>query len=884
MTLSKFEYQGGVPQYTPNINFKLNHFVLNLLIPDLETPFLNGEIRLDLLVFTSSKVIYLDAGGDIEIKTVELTGDTSIPLKFDHIDDKLIVYLDGISNFKSGDEFSICVKYSLQNPKKGIFFIKPSPEFKDNKIQVYTQGESQEISLFMPIFDCVRQICSSEFYINVQDKFTALANGILIGTENLESQKRKIYHWKSTKKYPVYLTAITIGDYDKESVVNKNGLEIASYIGKGDKHILSRKSALLPEMLEFLENFYGVPFPFEKCYQVWVSNFIWGGMENASLIVNNDASLMDEKGVKDFVRDESVIIHELAHQWFGDLVVINDWSEIWLKEGAAVSAENFWWEYKYGADKSRYYRHEEIELYLSEASRYKRPLNINVYKHPEDLYDVGHTYVKGGRIYCMIRDYIGNDALYKSFIQDFLTVNGGGNIGYQDMLKSCYKTTGKNIKPLLDQFAFRGGHPEFKMDYSWDGSGNFLKFNVTQKQYRSEGKLETIFDLDNLKLDIFYLDSQNNIEKTITKVIHVNQPVQSFYIHLDKKPDFAVLDGEKFYILDAELGYGDKDLELIAKYHPSLLARIDAINEIGKKGGSKNLEKLVEIYKQEKFTKVKSNILGSISNFKTENVPGIVINLIKGETLGAVLAVGFSVISKFPEYENGFQFLKSYCKNSENGYQQEASALVNLGILSSKQSENNQKIAFELFEDYLKKEKYSYKNIVEVSVVKGLTRLIDFDPAFDLIVKILNQKNNYPNLIRRALFMFSGEFLKYGDQKRTTILLDVFEKNLTDPFMLTQISIGLGLSKINCARSISLLSFLKNSTGTHRIFRICEKGIESVRKNLSSKETAKNVDSKLEKIEKENINLKAKIEEITEQIKGIAEKKDNKKDEKKDIN
>ncbi|MFM6198619.1 MAG: M1 family metallopeptidase, partial [Dolichospermum sp.] len=186
--------------------------------------------------------------------------------------------------------------------------------------------------------------------------------------------------------------------------------------------------------------------------------------------------------------------HELAHQWFGDLVVIKHWSHAWIKEGMASYSEVMWTEQEYGPQEAAYYRLSEARSYFNEdSSRYRRPMVTHVYREAIELYD-RHIYEKGSCVYHMIRAELG-DELFWPAIQTFVQDNAHRTVETIDLLRAIEKATGRNLAFLFDQYVFRGGHPDFKLAYSWDSDANLAKVTVTQTQAKAESK-----DLFNLKI------------------------------------------------------------------------------------------------------------------------------------------------------------------------------------------------------------------------------------------------------------------------------------------------------------------------------------------------------------------------------------------------
>ena len=163
-----------------------------------------------------------------------------------------------------------------------------------------------------------------------------------------------------------------------------------------------------------------MPYPYEKYSQVAVQDFIFGGMENTSSATTQDgpsSTLHHERAHLDFSSD-GLVSHELAHQWFGDLLTCRDWSHGWLNEGFATFMERVWVENNSdedgGPDEAKYYGLMDLKEYVAEDStRYRRSIVNNTYVEPIDLFDA-HLYQKGGLVLNLIRHVLGEDAFWRS--------------------------------------------------------------------------------------------------------------------------------------------------------------------------------------------------------------------------------------------------------------------------------------------------------------------------------------------------------------------------------------------------------------------------------------------------------------------------------------
>src|SRR5262249_46030842 len=140
---------------------------------------------------------------------------------------------------------------------------------------------------------------------------------------------------------------------------------------------------------------------------------IFGGMENTTATTLTDTALLDERAGFDH-DNESLVAHELAHQWFGDLITCRDWAQGWLNEGFATYSEYIWREWGHGRDEAHMELLAWAEAYFGEdQKRYRRPVVTNVFDEPIDVFD-HHLYDKGGLVLHMLRTLVGDAPFWKS--------------------------------------------------------------------------------------------------------------------------------------------------------------------------------------------------------------------------------------------------------------------------------------------------------------------------------------------------------------------------------------------------------------------------------------------------------------------------------------
>ncbi|MBW4467028.1 MAG: M1 family metallopeptidase, partial [Pegethrix bostrychoides GSE-TBD4-15B] len=447
-----FELPGAKPHYTPDRPGQVEHIFLDLAL-DIPRQSYQGicQIRLNP-VRCGVERLTLDAV-DLQIQRVQVEGATR---PFDYNGEQLQIQ---ILPTVTGQPILIEIQYRVEKPQRGIYFIQPSADYPQKPTQVWTQGEDEDSRYWFPCFDYPGQLATSEIRVRVPQQYLAISNGELVSTETVGADK--IYHWLQKEVHPSYLMTLAVGDF-AELRDEWQGKPVTYYVEKGREADARRTMGDTPAMIEFFSQTYGYPYAFPKYAQVCVEDFIFGGMENTSTTLLTDRCLLDERAALDNRNAESLVAHELAHQWFGDLVVIKHWSHAWIKEGMASYAEVLWTNRQYGAEAAAYYYLEEARSYLSEdSSRYRRPMVTHIYREAIELYD-RHLYEKGACVYHMIRAELGDELFFKT-IQRFVQDNAHRTVETVDLLRAIEKASGRNLQFLFDQYVFRGGHPDYKV-------------------------------------------------------------------------------------------------------------------------------------------------------------------------------------------------------------------------------------------------------------------------------------------------------------------------------------------------------------------------------------------------------------------------------------
>lgn len=838
-----FALPGTTPKYNPDRPGNVQHIFLNIAL-DVEKEVLQGHCYITLNPIRDGITTLELNAVDMEISKVCVDG---LPQKFDYSGEKIVIYLTVPTVVET--PMLIDITYKVETPKLGITFVKPTKDYPDRPVQIWTQGEPEQSRYWYPCFDYPLQICTSEIRVEVPNPLITVSNGKLIHKE--EKTETTVYHWMQDKPHPNCLMTLVAGDFC-EIKDEWNGVPVLYYGQKKLEDWVKRSGEKTPKMMEFYSQKFGVPFPWAKYAQSWVHDFIWGGMENTSATTNTEKALMDERASLDYSFSEILVAHELVHQWFGDYIVINHWSQLWVKEGAATYGEYLWTEYEYGKEEFDYYKFLETNEYLDEdSSVYRRPIATHVFKEAEDMYD-RHSYSKGGLVYNMIRATLG-DSLFEKALQYFLMVNKHQNVDSEKFLEAIEKSTGRNLRPLFDQYVYRGGHPDFKISFDWDNHHKFAKVMVVQEQVSSDKDIENLFNLE-IPLEFGFISENLSNTKFNLKL---SQKEQSFYFPLDKEPDFIDFDPNNDYLKTVKLDLSIPKLKNQLKYSKYVVSRIFAAQALAKKGGLESLRALGEALKDDSFWGVRAEIASEIGKVKLDKTFDILTQGLSDSDARVRKAVVTSMSNIKTHYS--FEVLKNIAITGDPSYFTEAEAMKSLG-----------KIAYFLKEEYVSETIKILKNVLATregwnevlrsGAIAGIANLKDSEEALEIIIEYT--KIGISQTLRLNSLASLGCVLAGQSKANQERVLEILEQTSADSYIISERSVITSLGMIYTAKSVQILLNIAEKTLYGRIRNMALQTVKKVQAGMSPEKSLSQIRDEMEEIKKTNQELKSRLEEM----------------------
>ena len=492
-------------------------------------------------------------------------------LKFEKIynDKGLRIYLEKPLSKK--DRITFTIKYSYQ-PKSGLYFVQPDSINPDRRWQIWTQGQGKSNDNWFPCYNYQNDKTTTETIVTVKDNYTVLSNGKLISVKSDTKNKTKTYHWKTTKPHSTYLVMLGIGEYHIIKDRYKN-IPVDYYVYKEQVEDAKRCFKLTPDMIKFYSTVTGYEYPWEKYSQITLNNFMYGGMENTSATTLNDLRAVYDKRTEIDYQNTGLVAHELAHQWYGDLVTAKDGFNHWLQEGFATYFDALYREKLLGRDEFIRIMDENMNAYKAdERKQGKIPMYSKV---------APFVYVKGASVLNMLRFILGDKDFFKSI--KLFTKRFAFNLAdTQGLMKAIKDATGKDLSWFFDEWLFKASYPHFKVNYVYDEIEKVIKLNVKQTH-----QVDSIVPYFRMPIDI----EVATIKGKKLHRIEVSKEDETFIIKSEYKPLNVIFDKGNWIVKDLvfeksldELIYQLKNADCVydrkvAAYELSKFAKEDRIFE-----------------------------------------------------------------------------------------------------------------------------------------------------------------------------------------------------------------------------------------------------------------------------------------------------------------
>ncbi len=331
-----------------------------------------------------------------------------------------------------------------------------------------------------------------------------------------------------------------------------------------------------PEMLRYFNEVTGQPYPYVKYAQTCLPEF-GGGMENISAASMTAGVLRDEIAALEGDAD-GLVAHELAHQWFGDLLTCKDWSHLWLNEGFASYFDPLFMSHARGDETFRVEMANALRSYLRNDREYRRAIVEPHYETSMAMFD-GMTYAKGACVLHTLRGLLGDEAWWKG-LRGYVAAHKYQVVDTDDFRKAMEAGSGKDLKWFFDQWVYKAGHPELKVRWHYEDADKTVRVHVQQTQ-----KVDDQTPLFRLPTTLELTDAPG--ERSVIPIV-VDGATHEFVIPRAVKPKMVQIDPEHWLIKELEFEKSFDENMFQLQNAANVLSRLEAAAALVKTADDKS--------------------------------------------------------------------------------------------------------------------------------------------------------------------------------------------------------------------------------------------------------------------------------------------------------
>ncbi|MGH2575852.1 MAG: M1 family aminopeptidase [Ignavibacteria bacterium] len=667
---------------------------------DLEKKTVEGITTTSIVPLAGNFNLFkVDAAG-MKIESVQqVSGKSKTQVKsLNYEYDNLLLTVKLGNDYKVTDTIVYIVEYNTTDPEKGLYFIKPDSIFPNKPYQVWTQGEGEDNRYWFPCYDYPNDKATTEVIITTDKKYITLSNGNLLNTKN-NIDGTITWHWLLNKPHVSYLVMLAVGNFD---IIEDryDDVPIYSYVPPGSKETAIKSFSETSEMIKFFSEKIGFKYPWERFSQIAVKDFIYGGMENTGAIVYWEGSVYDDLTPPDYTAT-GLVAHEIAHQWWGDVLTCRNWNEIWLNESFATYFDALYKEYSKGKDEFDYQIMKSGDAAITvDSTSARKPIYIR-----DGL--TTNTYSKGSVVLNMLRNQIGTENFWKA-MNIYITKNQFQCVTTPDLIDAVNQAmdnplldqTPPNYKWFFDEWIYSAGQPEYKVSYDYNENSKELKLTASQVQRLDSSSVfktpveaeiitENLSDPSGVRKKIISLyttyepqtwtfvlnDKPLNIifnkgNKVLCK-LYFSKPKRNWLYQLEKSEDvidrITAIKGLKDFINDEDV---IEALKNTMKYDSFWGLRYEAASMLGKSISKKVPLILMQAYQTEGDSRIRRVILSSLVNIKQQcsdcadknELLSFITASMNSEKGYYAIASGISAISRIEDKDKVYDIVTPYLK------------------------------------------------------------------------------------------------------------------------------------------------------------------------------------------------------------------------------
>ncbi|QDE80637.1 peptidase M1 [Myxococcus xanthus] len=820
-----FSLPGATEHYAAERPVRAEHVRIEVDL-DFDTHRINGLCTTRVSAVRPVHTVTFDAV-DLDVSDVQVDGRAA---RFSNSGAHVRVELS--APLAAGQALEVAIRYTAR-PRRGLYFWAPDAAYPHRPRQAWTQGQDIDARAWFPCLDTPAQKATSEVIATFPEAMTSLSNG------TLESDRvhdgRRTQHYRMAQPHAPYLVTLVVGEFE-EATDTAGTVPLRYLFPKGRKEDALRCVRRTPEMVRVFQEVTGEPYPWSSYAQVFVTEFILGGMENTSATSLTDAVLHDARAQPDY-NAEPLVSHELAHQWFGDLLTCRDWPHGWLNEGFATWFEMLWKERADGQDEADQHRLVDLEAYLGEArERYARPIVARRFHAPMDVFD-RHLYEKGGLVLHELRRRLGDDLFFKG-LRHYVARHRHGSVETVDLARAFEDATGHNLDAFFDQYVFAPGHPELKVDVRYDAEEARLRLQVRQTQSTADG-----VPLFRLPLDVaLTVDGRDTVHR-----LEVTDAEHAFHLPCPSAPSQVRVDPRRGVLgtltVDKSAGLWMEELRAA----PEMRARTEAAVALGRDGSPRAVDALgTALTDARLFWGTRAACAKSLGRIRTPEARVRLLAALSTEHP----RVRRAVVASLGEFRRDAEVaarLRALVNGGDASYFVEAEAARSYGRVRAPDALGVLEAA---------STRPSYQDVIAVGAVDGLAESQD-PAAFSVVLARTAYGHAAP--LRRAATLAVAKLAEVAGRKREAV--DLLAELLRDPLFRVRMGVFEAARTLGDSR---LLPALEQTPLLDAVARRAAR--ETVRFLREGEPQAREVASLREEVDR----LKEETRALRERLEGLA--------------
>jgi aminopeptidase N len=817
--------------FAPDCPVTVEHLRLDIE-PDLQARNLRGKVTLTL----RSRRDDLTA---VELDAVDMTftgvsvGDNATPNT--HYDGKRLRVDLGHAHARD-QSFQLAIAYHC-SPVRGLYFVGPDEAHPNRPRECWTQGQDEDSRHYFPCVDAPLLKATSEVLCTAASNLFVLSNGDLREKRDLDGG-RTLWHYGLDIPHSPYLVTLVCGQFTElKDRAPDTGVDVFYYGPKGREADLRRSLKATPELIDFFSKTIGVPYPFRRYSQIFVSDFIFGGMENTTATTLTVEAMLDERAAID--QDiESLVAHELAHQWWGDLLTCREWPEAWLNEGFATYFEYVWRMHARGRDEADVDLLGDLDTYLDEANEYQRPIVCRQFEEPIDLFD-RHLYEKGGRVLHMLRHELGEEVFWRA-LRLYVERHARGSVETRDLARAVEEAAGRNLDRFFHQWIDHPGHPDLECSWEWDADKRVGSLRVEQKQ---EG--DKLYDLRAcVRFEV--------AGEVRDEWIHLTQRSHAFEMRLAQAPTQIIFDPGDILLKTVKF---EKARPLWTRQLSGARLGIDrvlAARALADKPEAGSVAALRTALETDSFWAVRAAAATSLGRSRRQDALDALLASRTQEhpRVRRAVAAGLGEfrIDFDPGNTRAAEMLEAWVREGDPSCLVEASAALSLGRSRSPR-------AVEVLTPVLGRR--SYMDMIRARAIEGLGSTAD-ESAFPVIEAAITRAASFQS--RRAAVTALGRLAEGTPLVRRA--REQLEACLADPDFRVRMDAALALADLGDARAIAAIERARTSELDGRAKRRFRNAITALREKGNANGKLRKLSEEVERLRGETSRLRERMEKL----------------------